>query len=253
MATMAVLVVVLLLVLTGADGSRIVGGRDAAPHSRPYMASLQVRGQHICGGALVREDFVLTAAHCKIRGRYTVVLGADSLTADEAAKQEFRAVRAFPHPGYNDDENDIMLLKLDSRANLTAAVQLIGLKDGRMKAPGRCLTAGWGDIGDDGTVPKRLQEVNVTILSQRTCRRRWRGVPITRTMVCGIGAGGIQGFCSGDSGGPLVCEGGAAGVVSFSGRQCGNPRTPDVYTRVSSFREWITDVLKNNEADERAR
>lgn len=54
------------VIVSGADGSLIVGGRDAAPHSRPYMASLQVRGQQNCGGALVREDFVLTAAHCAI-------------------------------------------------------------------------------------------------------------------------------------------------------------------------------------------
>nr|XP_040039381.1 serine protease 57-like isoform X1 [Gasterosteus aculeatus aculeatus] len=252
---MATIVMLLLLVLGGADGSHIVGGRDAAPQSRPYMASLQIRGQHNCGGALVREDFVLTAAHCQIRGQYTVVLGADSLTANEATKQEFRAVRSIPHPDYtaNENENDIMLLKLSSRASLTQAVQLIGLKSGRMRADGQCLTAGWGDVGDNGTLPERLQEVNVTILPQRTCSRRWRGVPITRTMVCGVGAGSIQGFCSalslclkGDSGGPLVCEGGAAGVVSFSGRRCGNPRTPDVYTRVSSFSDWIADVLRNN-------
>lgn len=51
----------------GADGSGIVGGRTAAPHSRPYMALLQIRGRLNCGGALVREDFVLTAAHCRIR------------------------------------------------------------------------------------------------------------------------------------------------------------------------------------------
>lgn len=54
----------------------------------------------------------------------------------------------------------------------------------------------------------------------------------------------------GDSGGPLVCDGAAAGVVSFSGRRCGDPRTPDVYTRVSSFREWITSVLNNNQANQ---
>ncbi|XP_034438654.1 mast cell protease 1A-like isoform X3 [Hippoglossus hippoglossus] len=245
--TMAISFLLLLVfVLNGADGSHIVGGRDAAPHSRPYMASLQLRGRHNCGGALVREDFVLTAAHCKIRGTYTVVLGVDSLSANESTKQEFRAVRSIPHPGYDNHANDIMLLKLNGRAQLSAAVQLISLKTSRVATGSRCLTAGWGDIGDDRTEPNTLQEVNVTTLSRRTCRRRWGSVPITRSMVCSEGAKAFQGPCRGDSGGPLVCDGAAAGVVSFSGRRCGNPKTPDVYTSVSSFGDWIREVLKRN-------
>lgn len=69
--------------------------------------------------------------------------------------------------------------QLSSRASLTQAVQLIGLKSGRMRAGGQCLTAGWGDVGDNGTSPERLQEVNVTVLPQRTCSRRWRGTQNT--------------------------------------------------------------------------
>lgn len=136
-----------------------------------------------------------------------------------------------------------MLLKLGGNFSLTDAVQLIAPKRGRLR---QCTTAGWGDIGDNNTLATRLQEVNVTLLNLRTCRIRWRDVPIARSMVCGTGDRVLQGFCSGDSGGPLVCEGAAAGVVSFSGRRCGDPATPDVYTRVSSFRGWIRNVLRNN-------
>ncbi|XP_054459447.1 mast cell protease 1A-like [Anoplopoma fimbria] len=241
-------VLLLLFVLHGADASHIVGGRDSAPQSRPYMASLQVRGRHNCGGVLVREDFVLTAAHCQIPRPYTVVLGVGSLTANETTKQEFSAVRSFPHPNYDGHANDIMLLKLDRRAQLTEAVQLIPPKPGRLRTASQCITVGWGDIGDNGTLSIRLQEVNVTTLPQPTCQRRWLRdrVPITSAMVCGVGARVFQGFCSGDSGGPLVCDGAAAGVVSFSGRRCGDPRRPDVYTRISSFREWIKNMLRNN-------
>lgn len=245
MATGFVLLL-LLFVLNGADGSHIVGGRDAALKSRPYMAQLQVRGRLNCGGALVREDFVLTAAHCQIRIPYTVILGANSLAGNEPTTQVFSAVRSIPHPSYNGLSNDIMLLKLNGSAQLTEAVQLIALKRDRMNTASQCITAGWGDIGDNRTLPEKLQEVNVTTLPQRTCRRRWGGSTITSSMVCGVGGRSFQGFCSGDSGGPLVCDGAAAGVVSFSGRRCGDPRTPDVYTRISSFGEWITSVLNNN-------
>ncbi|XP_053713296.1 serine protease 57-like [Synchiropus splendidus] len=243
---MAVFIALLLLFLNGADGAYIVGGREAAPHSHPYMASLQFAGRHICGGALIREDFVLTAAHCRIRPRFTVVVGVDSLRADEPTRQERTAVRAIQHPDYDGQQNDIMLLKLNRRVQLNNAVQLITLRTGPVRPLSRCLTAGWGDIGDNNTLPDTLQEVNVTILSQRTCRQRWLGVRITQGMICGTGEQNIQGFCSGDSGGPLICNGASAGVVSFSGRICGNQRTPDVYTRISSFTDWITRVLDNN-------
>ncbi|XP_057696210.1 serine protease 57-like [Corythoichthys intestinalis] len=241
----------LLFILNGADCTHIVGGRDAPPHSRPYMASLQVQGQHICGGSLVKEDFVLTAAHCRIGRRLTVVLGVDSLTGDESTKQVFTAIRDIPHPAYDGHENDIMLLKLNGSATLTDAVQLIAPKRRRVGRRSSCITAGWGDIGDNNTLPNTLQEVNVTLLSLRACRRRWGSVPIFRTMVCGTGSREFQGFCSGDSGGPLICGNETAGVVSFSGRRCGNPRTPDVYTRVSSFTDWISSVLNSNSTNER--
>ncbi|XP_062252369.1 serine protease 57-like [Platichthys flesus] len=245
--TMAVIFLLLLFfVLNGADGSHIVGGRDSAPHSRPYMASLQVGGRHNCGGALVKENFVLTAAHCQIHGPYTVVLGVNSLSANESTMQEFRTVRSVPHPGYDGHANDIMLLKLNGRAQLTAAVQLISLKTSRAETGSRCLATGWGDIADDGSKPIRLQEVNVTTLSLQTCRRRWGAVPITTSMVCSVGVRGFQGPCRGDSGGPLVCDGAAAGMVSFGGRQCGNPANPVVYSSVPFFGDWIREVLRSN-------
>lgn len=90
------------------------------------------------------------------------------------------------------------LQQLNGSAQLNNAVQLIPLNMNRLGASRRCITAGWGDIGDNSTVANTLQEVNVTTLAQRVCRGRWaRGrVPIARTMVCGVGSAAVQGFCS---------------------------------------------------------
>ncbi|KAM4628645.1 mast cell protease 1A-like [Polymixia lowei] len=248
-------VLLLLIALNGSDGYRvgIVGGREAAPNSRPYMASLQIRGQHICGGVLVREDYVLTAAHCRSARPLRVVLGAHSLSAVEAAKQEFGVINAISHPRYNRQthQNDVMLLKLNRKANLTREVQVIPLMRGRLRINSQCSAAGWGDLGND-TSPDKLQEVNEYILSMEECRRRWNrfGISITNTMICTTGPNQArQGPCRGDSGGPLVCDGTSTGVVSFGGRQCANYRTPAIYMRTSSYRRWIRQVLNRNQGN----
>ncbi|KAM7407706.1 hypothetical protein PAMA_003445 [Pampus argenteus] len=103
-----------LLSLTGAMESGIVGGKVAKPHSRPYMASLQTRESHKCGGILIREDFVLTAAHCKRPEKMMVVLGAHDITKDEKSQQTI-PVEYHPHPNYTEKEHDydIMLLKVN--------------------------------------------------------------------------------------------------------------------------------------------
>ncbi|XP_046907114.1 serine protease 57-like [Hypomesus transpacificus] len=234
----------LLLSLEEVGGSRvgIVGGREAEPHSRPYLASLQTRATHECGGALVREDFVLTAAHCS--RRFRVVLGAHSLGARESSKQKLEVQSYIRHPGFQvvGDDTDLMLLKLASRARLTREVRLIPLMKNPPSPGSQCSTAGWGDVGDNRTLADRLQEVDVRILSPSECARRWN-LPITDKMLCGTGQQAFQGFCSGDSGGPLVCSGELAGLVSFSGKKCANPSTPDVYMRVSANLPWIQEVI----------
>lgn len=86
--------------------------------------------------------------------------------------------------------------QLNGSVQLTETVQLISLKAGRLRTVNKCITVGWGDIGDNNTLALTLQEVNVTILSDQTCRSRWGMVPIFSSMVCGVGEGVFQGFCS---------------------------------------------------------
>uniref|UniRef100_G3PHM4 trypsin n=1 Tax=Gasterosteus aculeatus TaxID=69293 RepID=G3PHM4_GASAC len=246
--TMATIVMLLLLVLGGADGSHIVGGRDAAPQSRPYMASLQIRGQHNCGGALVREDFVPTAAHCQIRGEPTsVVLGSHNLrTAKDVNRYD---VKLCKHPSYVgiEEGDDIMLLKLSRKVRLDKSVKPIQLLNGNMKIKDKsnCRVAGWGWTRSQGKMVNELNVVDVPVVNLEVCKKQWAKLPAN--VICAGGYGTDKGFCRGDSGGPLVCNGKPVGVVSFNmrnERNCDYPNVPNVYTDIIKYLPWIKQVLK---------
>ncbi|NXQ31798.1 CFAD factor, partial [Alaudala cheleensis] len=95
---------------------RILRGYEARPHLKPYMASLQLDGQHICGGFLIAEQWVLSAAHCteETDGKlFQVLLGAHSLTEPEPHKRLYQVRAQFPHPGSNihNNKDDLLLLQ----------------------------------------------------------------------------------------------------------------------------------------------
>ncbi|XP_072516638.1 mast cell protease 4-like [Salminus brasiliensis] len=229
----------------------IINGTEAKPHSRPYMVSVQRKGNHICGGFLVSEHFVMTAAHCwNQEDKLTVVLGAHELPKSSSDLGR-KAVKFYHiHPMYDSETlfNDLMLLQLNKTAKKSQRINWIPIptKDKDIKAKPACSVAGWGKQQTSGSRSKRLMEVDVSVMDKRFCQKYWgKGYSASR-MVC---AGGQGGFCQGDSGGPLVCKGTAVGIVSFTDdKDCNSPnRLPNVYTKISKFLPWIKAILGSME------
>ncbi|XP_054842877.1 granzyme A-like [Eublepharis macularius] len=234
--------------------ANIIGGKESAPHSRPFMVALE--GNYFCGGTLIQNNWVLTAAHCNIKKEATAILGAHSLSKKETEKQIFQITRVVAHPKFNSTtkENDIMLLQLNRKAKITQAVKTIKIprtyED--IKAGTQCLVTGWGITENRGKISDMLREVNVTVIDRRICndKKHYNSKPVvTMNMVC---AGGIKkkrkDACKGDSGGPLVCGGIQRGITSFGEpEKCGYPQYPGVYTRLTKdYIEWIKKITGGN-------
>ncbi|XP_005587397.1 complement factor D [Macaca thibetana thibetana] len=246
---LAVLVLLGVAACAAQPRGRILGGREAEAHARPYMASVQVNGEHLCGGVLVAEQWVLSAAHCledAADGKVQVLLGAHSLSQPEPSKRLYDVLRAVPHPDSRPDtiDHDLLLLQLSEKATLGPAVRpLPWQRVDRDVEPGTlCDVAGWGIVSHAGRRPDRLQHVLLPVLDRATCNRRTHhDGAITQRMMCA--ESNRRDSCKGDSGGPLVCGGVLEGVVTSGSRVCGNRKKPGIYTRVASYAAWIDSVL----------
>ncbi|XP_041857096.1 granzyme B(G,H)-like [Melanotaenia boesemani] len=244
-----IIYILLLVTITGATESGIVGGRHAKAHSRPYMASLQVRGHHTCGGILIREDYILTAAHCKEPCLpITVVLGADDISKKEKSQQSITVAKYYPHPKYYQECGyDIMLLKLESNAKLNKYVKPIGLpgKDAKIPANIKCDVAGWGRTAANGPVSNVLKEATEKIQFNFECKNIWRENFNSQHMICTKFDRKNGGICQGDSGGPLICNNVLEGITSFTLEDdCNNPKYPHVFTKISFFIPWIKKIMQ---------
>ncbi|XP_069554764.1 granzyme B-like [Brachyistius frenatus] len=247
--TYCIVYVLLLVPLTGATESGIVGGKVAKPHSRPYMASLQFEKKHSCGGILVREDFVLTVAHCRSDQIMTVVLGAHDVSKKEKTQQWIQVAKYFPHPNFTGGvDYDIMLLKLKKKAKLNKYVKAIGLpkKNGKTPAHIKCAVAGWGRTGHNEPSSNVLKENTEMLLFNHECKRIWEKHFDSNHMICTKSDKKKGGICQGDSGGPLICNTKPQGLTAFTFKSdCNNSKYPHVFTKVNFFLPWIKKVMQD--------
>ncbi|XP_067245921.1 trypsin-2-like [Chanodichthys erythropterus] len=225
-------------------GDEIIGGYECPPHSQPWQVYL-IAGRKLCGGSLINERWVVSAAHCKfLRSHLNIHLGKHNKSVNEATEQKIGAEKMIRHLEYNDQpfNNDIMLIKLRKPAIINKYVKPIPLTTSCSSAGEQCLVSGWGKTGVGSAYS--LQCLKLPVLSKKQCKGAY-GTSITENMFCAGFMEGGKDSCQGDSGGPLVCNGKLSGVVSF-GKGCARPGFPGVYTEVCRYTDWIKDIIANN-------
>ncbi|XP_054863187.1 elastase-1-like [Amphiprion ocellaris] len=248
---------------------RVIGGHDAKPNTWKWQVSLQHGSSdeesfyHICGGSVIDSLYIMTAAHCILSmdaKQYRVVVGEYNLFEYDGSEQFIRVEKIVVHPGWNGDlanGNDIALLKLANPIydNGYVAIAELPYREQMLPHGFNCTITGWGLMDYEGSIPTILQEAPLDVVEHSVCSQYdWWGSVALKTMVCAGGDGIISG-CQGDSGGPLSCYTDRAwrvhGVVSYGpAGMCNQYKKPTVFTRVSSFLDWMYSVMDGPEEDD---
>ncbi|XP_072122297.1 serine protease hepsin isoform X1 [Mobula birostris] len=246
------------------QADRIVGGRLAELGRWPWQVALLFDGSPLCGGSLIADDWVVTAAHCfpqknRFANRWAVLSGSVSrLSPDIQTPVQTVVYHAGYQPfiDYNseDNSNDIAVLRLRRSLNFSDHIQPVclpalgqGLVEGTL-----CTVTGWGNTEYYGHQSDELREAEVPIVSNARCNSpEFYNGQITPKMFCaGYSEGGVD-ACQGDSGGPLVCQDTLSnrsrwrlsGVVSW-GTGCAMATKPGVYCRVTEYQSWVYRAMK---------
>lgn len=230
--------------------SRIVGGVVADINEFPWMAMLHYRGTFYCGGTLISDRYVLTAAHCVLNFK------PSQITVKVYDTREARMVTKAVEKLHGNDRfnldtfnNDIALVKLQRTLNVKDHFVTLCLP-----TPGKSFSgldgtvSGWGKLSN-GSLSHTLQQVKVPIMTNQQCKKSaYRASRITDNMMCAGFPDGGHDACQGDSGGPLQVGDANAreivGIVSW-GEGCAKPNYPGVYTRVNRYLQWIKSNAKD--------
>ncbi|CAF1514808.1 unnamed protein product, partial [Didymodactylos carnosus] len=241
--------------------SKIVGGEPAVPHSWGWIVSFRRYLDHKCGGAVLNENYVITAAHC-IDDINTIISNTVSVGKHQLSRSgQIRSIsKVFVHPYYKKStfENDIAVLQLSSPLNLSdplvSKICLPNLTETTSfdvpeypRVNSSLVVVGWGRLlFRNDSLPDILQQVTVRAISKNhhMCSESIQNPDIQ--FCAGIDNGGKD-SCQGDSGGPLMLFSNnrweLVGIVSF-GNECALPNHAGIYTRVAAYQNWIKNILE---------
>ncbi|XP_048488121.1 trypsin, alkaline B-like [Plutella xylostella] len=238
--------------------NRIVGGQITSIEEHPSIVQLDYLGQlsgtwaQICGGTILNQDFVVSAAHCTDNnGAANHRVRAGSAIRNSGGQLVYVSYYRN-HPDYGKKEDfdcDITLIRLAKRLTFGASVQPAPINAAGSEIPDgtAVVHAGWGDMEQGAMTPSLyLRDVTVYTINHAECVYRYEDYEthVTDNMICvGILDVGGKETCQGDSGGPLYLNGILVGIVSWASG-CADPYYPGVKTKVSAFTNWILENAK---------
>jgi len=240
------------------ENGRVIGGEEVSITDLPWQVSLVGSYGHFCAGSIINRRTILTAAHCLFRTGYEgyersirVRVGSTNRNRGGILMRVKKALRAPNYGNPSPYENDIGILILWIPLFYNKYVQPIALpkQNEDIAVDETVVVSGWGINSTEYlTNAENLHAASVQIIDRDVCREAYVAyeevqIYITNNMICAgiLDVGGVD-FCSGDSGGPLALLSGERpvlyGIVSW-GVGCSDPTYPGVYTRVSSYVDWI--------------
>ncbi|KAF2895635.1 hypothetical protein ILUMI_10545 [Ignelater luminosus] len=234
-----------------APAPKIVGGKEAEPHSIAFQVAV-LEGFNFCGGSIIRDDAVLTAAHCVDKARSTeVIVGAHNIQEEEPTQQLIRSKAIRVHEDWDSFKvlNDIAIIFLSRKIALDQTARIVKLNKDKTTLVGvTAIVSGWGRFSDESSsLSNYLRYGEEEIISNQECKLYF-GSYVTKTNVCLNGSNGV-GSCTGDSGGPLVIvrnnETVQVGIVSFGVKGSCETGSPTVYTRITEYNDWIDKQLES--------
>lgn len=239
--------------------SKIVGGTEVPDLKYPWMAAIYYRDgddtYQGCGGSLISDRWILTAAHCVFTSPgvtesvddILVSLGTSDLASDDVVLKSVSQIIMHPDFDYFTEVNDLALIELSSPVDFEP-ITLPSVDSVPLNGE-RAITAGWGAITADDDNSPLLLEVELPIVSHNACHAWYYTDDFSideNTMVCaGASLETPQDSCSGDDGGPLFVPRGGEFVqagVGIGGIGCGRLGRPSYYARVAPSFDWIQSI-----------
>ncbi|MED6255067.1 hypothetical protein ATANTOWER_004183 [Ataeniobius toweri] len=237
---------------------RIVGGRAVAAGEIPWQVGLIAypSGLLFCGGSILSERWVITAAHClkEAQGSFLVRVGEHNTDIKEGREQDYEVLEERIHPRYNATLNlynhDIALVHLKTPISFSATVRPICIGpmafiEALLQQSSSATVSGWGRTRFLGPASNILQKIEVPFIDPTECKKS-SNERITPVMFCAGYYDEYRDACQGDSGGPHTNSFHGTwfltGIVSW-GEECAKEGKYGVYTRVSVYYSWIKHVM----------